>query len=163
MFKCCTCGVQMACAVQWSNFFVRFFAIHQKSGNGSVMQWINWTSPLYDIWGSESQSHSIGRVSGDRLDHDPRARLYSVAAYSVLYRVRYCVQKELAYQALQPGAISIRTRWLPSGNRPLHGPAQVLMSGWSTTLVRCSMDIDKHFILQLYIVITQVSIPFHVK
>ena len=22
-------------------FFVRFFAIHQKSGNGSVMQWIN--------------------------------------------------------------------------------------------------------------------------
>ena len=45
------------------------------------------------IAGSESQSHSIGRVSGDRLDHDPRARLYSVAAYSVLYRVRYCVQK----------------------------------------------------------------------
>ena len=54
---------------------------------------VGFVDAVSAIAGSESQSHSIGRVSGDRLDHDPRARLYSVAAYSVLYRVRYCVQK----------------------------------------------------------------------
>jgi len=56
--------------------------------------------------------------------------------YTVLQHILYCVvlgivQKELAYQALQPGAISHFNQRLEDdgGIRPLHGPAQVLMSG----------------------------------
>ena len=54
---------------------------------------VGFVDAVSAIAGSESQSHSIGRVSEDRLDHDPRARLYSVAAYSVLCSARYCAER----------------------------------------------------------------------